>query len=206
MKQPKRYSPFQVVVLWAVLIGPSQGQEQSSLRDVLSSAEAKTTKAIERTVSDRLQELQKQAHVKVMGRLNASERNSELACTLAWTGVLKEQEGNTAGVVSFVSADPQNDSSLQQLVKFPEWKMKGEYSFSRFDVAAWPMRDEAHKGQFAVRIEMRPGRYWDFADSQGTDYLLHKDWWRPLVAPHCANPGHPIFSTNSLHSHHFPGF
>ena len=160
-------------------------QTSATKHDALSTAEEKQARAIENVVAKRLQELQRQAHVRVMGRLSASERNRRLTCTLAWTGALKEREGTDVGVVSFVSAVPEDDPKLRQLVSFPSWRMNGEYSFQRFDVAAWPMRDEGHKGLFAVRIEMRQGLYWDWADSHITDDSLNKDWWRPLLAPEC---------------------
>jgi hypothetical protein len=143
----------------------------------------RAARTVESAVAKRLQELQKQADARVMRRVSASERNRRLACTLAWTGILNEREGTDAGVVSFVSAAPQNEPTLQQLAKFPEWRLKGEYGFRMFDVAAWPMRNEAHKGLFAVRVEMRQGWYYDWADSHITDDIAYKDWWRPLVAP-----------------------
>ncbi len=121
-----------------------------------------------------------------MERWSASERNVQLTCTLAWKGGLKEREGTEAGGVSFISSYPEDDPAVQKLVAFPQWaEGNGEYSFHHFDVAAWPMRDDAHKGSFAVRIEMRQGRYWDWADSHIADDSLNTDWWRKLVAPQC---------------------
>jgi hypothetical protein len=164
----------------------AHGQRTTVKRDVLDVSEAEQARAVEQRVAKRLQALQKDAHVRVMGRWSASERNVQLTCTLARTGELKEREGTEVGVESFISSSPENDPALQKLVTFPQWQEgDGEYSFHHFDVAAWPMRDDGHKGSFAVRIEMRQGLYWDWADSHITDDSLNKDWWRKLVAPEC---------------------
>jgi hypothetical protein len=162
-----------------------RGQQAPSTADTLNAVERKQVAAIENQVAKQLQQSQRQAHSRVMGRLSASERNIRLVCTLAWTGALKEPEGTNEGVVSFISTAPEKDPALQKLVTFPDWMQEGEYSFHHFDVAAWPMRDAAHSGSYAVRIEMRQGLYWDWADSHITDDSLGKDWWRPLVAPQC---------------------
>ena len=177
-----------LLLLLATLLGiPSAFCQEATIKpDILGSAENTQRAAIERQIAKQLQILQKQAHVRVMGRLPVSERNKRLACTLAWTGELKENEGTRIGIVSFVSATPEADLALQKLVKFPDWEEgNGEYSFHHFDVAVWPMRDTAHKGSFAVRIEMRQGLYYDWADSHITDDSLNKNWWRSLVAPQC---------------------
>ena len=164
----------------------AHGQQMPVKRDVLDPSEAKQTATVERRVAKQLQTLQRQAHVRVMGRWSASERNIQLTCTLAWKGELREREGTEVGVVSFISASPENDPSLQKLVIFPQWEEgNGEYSFHHFDVTAWPMRDIAHKGSFAVRVEMRPGLFYDWADSHITDDALNKNWWRKLVASQC---------------------
>lgn len=178
--------------LWLLIVTnlsltlPAHGQQTTVKRDVLDASEAKQTATVEQRVAKRLQSLQKEAHVRVMGRWSASERNIQLTCTLAWTGELKEREDTEVGVVSFISSSPENDPALQKLVTFPQWEEgNGEYSFHHFDVAAWPMRDVANKGSFAVRVEMRQGLYWDWADSHITDDSLNKNWWRKLVAPQC---------------------
>jgi len=160
------------------------GQQQAPAKpDVLKASEQKQAATMEQRVA---KQLQKQAHVRVMGKLSASERNTRLTCTLAWTGELKEREGTEAGVVSFIRSSPETDPALLKLVRFPGWPQHGEYSFRHFDVAAWPMRDTAHLGSFAMRIEMRQGLYYDWADSHITDDSLNKDWWRHLVAPQCS--------------------
>src|SRR5215469_9340149 len=75
------------------------GQQTTVKRDVLNPSEAKQTAAVEQRVAMQLQALQRQAHVRVMGRWSASERNIQLTCTLAWMRELKEREGTEAGVV-----------------------------------------------------------------------------------------------------------
>ncbi len=164
----------------------AHGQQTMVKRDVLEPSEAKQTAKVEQRVAKQLQALQKEAHVRVMGRWAASERNIQLTCTLAWTSELKEREGTDAGVVSFISSSPGSDPAVQKLVELPRWaEGNGEYSFHHFDVAAWPMRAHAYEGSFAVRIEMRQGLFWDWADSHIADDSLNKNWWRKLVAPQC---------------------
>jgi hypothetical protein len=163
----------------------ARGQQVPSKADALDAVEERQVAAIENRVAKQLQQLQRQARSRIMGRLSASERNTRLVCTLAWTGTLKEREGTDAGVVSFITATPEKDPALQKLVTFPKWSQDGEYSWHHFDVAAWPMRDATHSGSYAVRIEMRQGLYWDWADSHITDDSLNNSWWRPLVAPQC---------------------
>ena len=154
--------------------------------DVLTPSEKKEVSDVAKAVSKRLRMLQTKANVRVMGTLEATERNTRLACTLANEGILKEKEGTEVGVVSFKSSDPVSDLALLKLVTFPTWRLEGEYGFQRFDVAVWPVRhDSSDKKTFAVRVEMRQGLYWDWADSHITDDSLNKDWWRSIVSPEC---------------------
>ncbi len=170
----------------AANIACAQTQDRSAIqRDTLTPSDRKAVSAVEDAVAKQLRILQTQAHARVMGRLSASERNVRLVCTLAHTLRLNEKEGGDVGVVSFVSADPGSDPALEQLVKFPSYRLEGEYGFHYFDVAAWPLRDDRGEKRFAVRIEMRQGLYWDWADSHITDDSLGKDWWRPLVVQAC---------------------
>ena len=162
----------------------SQDQRAAQL-DVLTPSERGEVSAVASAIAKHINELEKKANARIMGRLAATERNTKLACTLAWSGSLREREGNDVGVVSFVNSDSQNDPALLQLVTFPSFRLSGEYGFHYFDVAVWPNRRSPEKGRFAVRIEMRQGLYWDWADSHITDDSLGKDWWRPLVAPEC---------------------
>ena len=185
-KTRQRTLSLLVVVANVFLALAAYGQQTTVERDVLNRSEAKQTKAVEKRVAKQLQLLQRQAHTRVMGRWPASERNVRLTCTVAWLGELKEWEGTEIGVVSFISSSPENDPALQKLVTFPPWDLgHGEYSFHHFDVSAWPMRDDGHKGSFAVRIEMRQALFWDRADSHITDDSLNKNWWRELVVPQC---------------------
>jgi hypothetical protein len=157
----------------------------SARRDVLTPLEKKEAAAVAAGVAKRLQQLQQQANARVMGRLSGSRRNTQLACSLAHNGSLKEREGTDVGIVSYVSSQPQDDPALLQLVSFPSWRLRGEYGFHHFDVAVWPDRKSPGKERFAVRIEMRQGLYDDWADSHITDDSLNKNWWRSLVAPEC---------------------
>lgn len=173
--------------LWFLLgTMPINGQQPATVSiDTPSAAEEKKMAEVERRVAAQLRQLQRLAHARVMGQLAPTERNKRLACTLAWTGSLKEREGTDVGVISFVSAAPDKDPVLQKLVVFPNSPRNGEYSLRHFDVAAWPVRDTAHPGSFAVRIEMRQGLYYDWADSHITDDSLNKDWWRKVIVPQC---------------------
>ena len=156
-----------------------------SKTNILTASEKQEVAVVTTAAAKHLQVLQKQANAQVMGRLSASERNTRLACTLAYKGSLPEREGNNVGVVSFVSSDPANDPAILKLVTFPDWRHKGEYGFQHFDVAAWPVRQTAEKKTFTVRIEMRQGLYWDWADSHITDDSIGKDWWKAILASEC---------------------
>ncbi|MFC5864112.1 hypothetical protein ACFPT7_17530 [Acidicapsa dinghuensis] len=152
--------------------------------DTLSSTEKKQANRVANDIAKKLREMQRTAGSHVMSRWPASKRNMRLACTLAYTGKLNEREGNAIGVISFESLDPTNDPALKQLVSFAQYQLEGEYGFHHFDVAVWPVRRSTIVG-YAVRIEMRQGLYYDWADSHITDDSLGKNWWRSLVVPEC---------------------
>jgi hypothetical protein len=175
------------LVLWLLsgTISINGQQLPAPPTDTLSATEQRKADEVERLVATQLRQLQRLAHSRVMRKLPPTERNKRLACTLAWTGSLKEREGTDVGVISFVSAAPDKDPALQKLVEFPNSPRSGEYSLRHFDVSAWPVRASSQPGSFAVRIEMRQGLYYDWADSHITDDSLNKDWWRKVIVPQC---------------------